>query len=164
MKSRLGKKTLKVAYWKFQPNLCACVCFKFWVLPSSNPLCARVHISNSGFRQVFILVKTLVTLLLISVENARPISWQSNDDEDVGVRRTKMKRTGIWISIKFGISTPRDSRIKATRGSFRLSRDPTIVIVPCVPGASLLLMLSFFAVLVKSPDELLFCRPVPMST
>jgi hypothetical protein len=36
------------------------------------------------------------TLLLISVENARPTSWQSIDGEGIGVKRTKMKRTGIF--------------------------------------------------------------------
>jgi hypothetical protein len=47
-----------------------------------------------------------IALLLISVENARPISWQSMLGDGFGVNKMKMKRTGISISNRFGMTTP----------------------------------------------------------
>ena len=46
------------------------------------------------------------------VEKALPISWQSIDRDDFGVKRTKMNRTGSWTSIRFGINVPLESRTR----------------------------------------------------
>ncbi len=86
------------------------------------------------------------TLLFIRVEKALPISWQSIDNDDCGVKRTKINRTGIWTSIRFGIIVPFASRTNPATGFFNDSNDPTIVKVPSVSEANLSMMLSFLCI------------------